>query len=121
MVTLDLPEAPSTNRLWRKVGARIVKSESYRKWIAEAGWRLKEQKPRPIKGPVEISVLVGKSRGDLDNRCKSIFDLLVLHGVIEDDGPDIVRRIHLALDDAVEGCRITIKPFATTGAQALWG
>lgn len=113
MTTILLPMPTSTNRLWRSVGRRVIKSAAYRAWINEAGWRLKEQRPAPVKGPVSLSVTVGKTRSDLSNHMKAIEDLLVLHEIIEGDGPAIVRKINLDLDEAVTGCVVTIEPFNT--------
>lgn len=125
MISIQLPLPPSTNRLWRRAGARIIKSKEYSAWITEAGWRLKEQRPGSIRGPVELSYRmsyrIGKTRRDLGNLEKAATDLLVLHGVIEDDGPSIVRRINLALDASVDGCVVTVRPHAEKRASAIVG
>lgn len=117
--SIDLPMPPSTNRLWRSIGPRVIKSAEYRKWITDAGWQLKAQRPCRVKGPVELGVVVGKSRGDLSNRVKALEDLLVLHEVIEGDGPGIVRRINLSLDESVVGCRVTVKPMPLGAFQPI--
>lgn len=114
MISLELPMPVSTNRLWRSVGRRVIKSEAYRIWIEDAGWRLRQQRPGSIKGPVELSLTIGKTRSDLSNGLKSVEDLLVTHGIIEGDGPAIVRKINLALDESVKGCRVTVKPFCVS-------
>jgi Holliday junction resolvase RusA-like endonuclease len=119
MVSLDLPMPPSTNRLWRSVGQRVIKSEEYRRWLHVAGWRLKEQRARRVPGRVEVGLTVGKSTGDLDNRTKALLDLLVLHEVIEGDGPAIVRRIILAIDEEIEGCRVTVQPMSIEPFQKI--
>lgn len=121
MVSLDLPLPPSTNRLYRRAGSRIIKSAEYRAWIHEAGLFLVRQHPKPIKGRVSIGVTVGQTRKDLDNNAKGLLDLLVLHGVIEDDGPSIVRRINLSLDESIEGVRVTVSPFVADAREAVWG
>lgn len=116
VVTIELPMPVSTNRLWRSVGRKVIKSEAYRQWIIDAGWRLKQQRPPSFKCPVELSLTVGKTRSDLSNCLKSVEDLLVTHGVIAGDGPEIVRRINLALDESIQGCVVTIKPFVWESA-----
>lgn len=90
--TLTLPLAPSTNGLYatrKKPGPRQWgrrKSEKYMKWIGDAGWTLKMQKPPKFVGSVAIAICVPKDmRGDIDNRCKATMDLLVTHKVITDD------------------------------------
>lgn len=119
MVSLDLPMPPSTNRLWRSVGQRVIKSEEYRRWLHVAGWQLKEQRAGRVAGRVEVGLTIGKTTGDLDNRTKALLDLLVLHEVIEGDGPAIVRRIVLAIDESIEGCRVTVKPMALDSFQPI--
>ena len=52
---------------------------------------------------------------------KPVTDLLVLHGVIEDDGPSIVRRINLSLDESIQGVRVTVSPFIADAREAVWG
>jgi Holliday junction resolvase RusA-like endonuclease len=112
MITLTLPMPVSTNQLYRIVGKRLVLSAKYRAWIYEAGWELKRQKPGSIKGRVKISYVYGKSNIDLDNRKKSLLDLLKQHGVIEDDSPKFVCEEGPAvIDESVAGVRVTIEPF----------
>ena len=87
-ITLSVPAPPSVNKMFRNVpGKGRVKTGAYDAWQAEAGWRLRLQRPGRIAGPVMI--LVGVERGslkaDIDNTVKALFDLLVEHRVIEDD------------------------------------
>lgn len=121
MQTYTLPLPTSTNRNTRAVGGRIILSKAYREWIQAAGWELQAQRPTPIKGKVELQITIGKSRKDLSNHVKPIEDLLVRHNVIEGDGPQYVRHIVMSIDEAVEGCRVTVRPYAATAAEALWG
>jgi Holliday junction resolvase RusA-like endonuclease len=121
-ITLNLPMPISTNQLYRIVGKRLIKSAKYRAWINEAGWELKQQKPGSIKGRVKISYVYGKSKIDLDNRKKSLLDLLKEHGVIEDDSPKFVREEGASvIDESITGVRVTIAPYVETPADALWG
>lgn len=86
-VCLELPAPPSVNEIWRKTRAGMRRSPRYVEWQMEAGWRLKAQKPRSIAGPVLVLVSVERhsNSADIDNRVKALFDLIVHHGVIEDD------------------------------------
>ncbi len=91
-VTLFLPIPPSLNNAYVNVpGKGRVRSKAYNAWIEEAGWRLKIQRqanPEVFKGAVVIDLTVERRRkgvGDLDNFIKPCLDLLVKHGVIEDD------------------------------------
>lgn len=123
MILLDLPLPTSTNRLhkWtgRRKGKRVRLSDEYEAWRKEAGWLLVTQRPRKIMGPVELEYLVGKSRGDIGNFEKAATDLLVLHGVIEGDGPKIVRKITIGVDASVDGLRAIIKPLGSVASRVV--
>lgn len=95
-VTLTLPLPPSTNNLFRNVNRHgRVRTDAYKAWADEAGWALKMQRPTPIEGAVSISITVHRvsKSSDLDNRAKAVLDLLVTHGVIEDD--NLVEELSL--------------------------
>ncbi len=69
---------------------------------------LKQQRPKPIRGPVAIDYLVeDKGEIDIGNLEKAITDLLVAHGMIEGDGREVVRRIAMEWAN-VEGVRVTV-------------
>lgn len=88
MTTILLPIPPSVNGAWINVPGRgRVKSKAYKAWKEAAGWELQIQKPRKVIGPYEVRILMGKkrARSDADNRIKGILDLLVAHGITEDD------------------------------------
>ncbi len=123
-VTINLPLPPSVNGLFANVskerrekaaakGKKLpgrVRTERYRVWANAAGWELKTQKPGHVEGPYVMALEMrrsDKNKMDLGNTLKAIEDLLVDHGVIEDDG--LAERIHLGWAD-VEGCRVVISP-----------
>lgn len=86
MTSIVLPIAPSVNSLYRNVPGRgRAKTGLYINWLAEAGWVLKSQRPAPVVGHYELHIVVPGFRGDLDNRIKATSDLLVEHGIVEDD------------------------------------
>jgi Holliday junction resolvase RusA-like endonuclease len=91
-----LPVAPSTNNLFFNVPGRgRIKSTEYNRWLCDAGVLLKQQSPAAMMGAVEVTIRIPeKTRGDLDNRIKAPLDLLVKHGVIEDDR--FVRGIYVS-------------------------
>jgi Holliday junction resolvase RusA-like endonuclease len=64
-------------------------TDRYRDWQTEAGWMLKSQHPRRISGNYRLHVEVARPdnrRRDLDNiGFKAVCDLLVKHGVLQDD------------------------------------
>jgi len=89
MIEMWLPVPPSTNNLYLNVrghrGGRI-KAPRYRLWLKQAGLELLVQRPRPVHGPYRLSIELPRStRGDVGNREKAISDLLVAHGLIDDD------------------------------------
>lgn len=102
---------PSTNGLFfnRSGGGRGL-TAAYRKWRTDAGWELKEQRPKQIKGRVSINLWLEDGHGDADNRLKSCLDLLVLHGVIEGDSCKHVRSITVAWDENQKGATVLIIP-----------
>lgn len=108
--TINLPYPPVLNHLYANVpGKGRVKSERYRQWANAAGWELQAQRPTPVAGPVNVSILLGRPdrrRRDLDGTSKAPLDLLVRHGVIEDDS--LVQSLTLAWAK-VSGCVVTVE------------
>jgi crossover junction endodeoxyribonuclease RusA len=88
MTTILLPIPPSVNGAWINLpkGGR-ARSKKYTAWAKAAGWELLAQRPRKVIGPYEIRIILGnkRNRGDADNRIKSLVDLVVKHGIVEDD------------------------------------
>lgn len=114
--TFVIPEPPSVNNLFRNVpGKGRVKTKRYSIWMRAAQWDviLDGNKPMQIEtltGPVEISIELGKSRGDIDNRIKGILDLLVYTHVIRDDSQ--VQFLVIARDGEVrKRAVVTVRPF----------
>jgi len=89
MIRLELPLAPSTNRLWKVGrGGRMYRSPEYMAWLEEAGWMVKAQTKNQIFGQYIVHISAtkpDKRRRDLDNLLKSTSDLLVKTKVVEDD------------------------------------
>src|SRR5262245_45045193 len=89
MTKIALPLPPSVNHLWRSGRGRVYRSPKYLAWIQEAGWDLATQRPKPVMGPVSISIAAGRPDGrrrDLDNASfKAVLDLLVVHRILQDD------------------------------------
>jgi Holliday junction resolvase RusA-like endonuclease len=102
-LTFDAP--PSVNNYY--IRGRII-SPKGRLWRDRAGWQLVAQKPKHISGPVTIDIALGGFRGDCDNRTKPAVDLLVRHGVIEDDNQKIVTQVKTYASSEVKGCRVRI-------------
>jgi crossover junction endodeoxyribonuclease RusA len=99
-ITLTMPVCPSTNNLFfnAKKGKGRRKTDEYKAWIKEAGYRLNSQQAFPIHGDVHVTICVpAKTRGDLDNRIKACLDLVVSRGLIDDDR--FIRSLHVFRDE----------------------
>lgn len=111
-VRLALPYPPSLNDIFRQFNGSHL-SEKYRLWRDEAGWRLKEQRPARLSGPVAVSVALvapDKRRRDLDNvGFKAVIDLMVKHEIIEADDSRIVRRIEAEWLEAGDPCTVIVR------------
>lgn len=86
---LTLPLPPSVNALYANVRGRgRIKSAAYKKWQLGTGLLLVVQSrgQDDISGPYSVAIkLPAKMRGDIDNRCKALLDLLTVTGITEDD------------------------------------
>ena len=113
-VIINLPMPPSTNNLFINVTKGRIPSARYADWRQEAGWSLKAQRPRSIKGPVILKYLFqegqDRRKRDIGNLEKAPTDLIVEHKVIESDDNTIVRAIALGWSKAVTGARVQIIP-----------
>jgi Holliday junction resolvase RusA-like endonuclease len=128
VIVLELPLPPSTNDLFANVSreqraaARArgmnlpgrVRTKNYNAWIKEAGWMLKAQRQKPVKGPVNIEYFVCiDAKADLGNLEKAATDLLVSHGMIEGDDPSVVKRIVMQWSEDVPALRLCVTPAVT--------
>lgn len=110
--TLLIPFPISNNAIWRNFGSRTIKSERYRVWERAASTDVRRQNPTKIEGPYEIDIMLqrkDKRRRDLGNYEKSVSDLLVTCGVVEDDC--LAQRVTLFWGP-VEGCKVTVRTAA---------
>ena len=83
-----LPFPPSTNRLWRSVKGRVMRSAKYINWQKDAATCLQLQHlPRRVFGTyeLEIKLSVAINKGDADNRIKAVHDLLGHNRMIVND------------------------------------
>jgi crossover junction endodeoxyribonuclease RusA len=86
-VLLQLPLPPSANHLWRISRGRVHPSAEYARWVEEAGWVLKAQKPQGLPGLVRVKLraAIPETARDLDNILKPTLDLLERHEIITND------------------------------------
>jgi Holliday junction resolvase RusA-like endonuclease len=91
-----LPFPPSVNGLFRRHnGAHL--SAAYKAWRDEAGMKLNRQQVRHHDGAVTIRMWMrapDRRPRDIDNYIKPVIDLLVRHGIIQQDHARVVRGIH---------------------------
>lgn len=108
-VQLMLPLPPSVNQLYANRKGGRHKTKKYLAWIEEAGWALRSHGERRIEGDIEVVYAFGPrcKQSDLFNREKALSDLLVKHGVIEDDRKIVKGTVAWA---DIEGCRVEIWP-----------
>lgn len=112
--TITLPFPPSVNGVFRRHNGSHL-SEKYVAWRDEAGWQLKAQRPQPIKGRVHVEIRLvapDKKLRDGDNLLKAPLDLLVKHGIIEDDNNHFVRKTTVEWADEGAPCTVTVRAAA---------
>lgn len=130
-VSLILPAPPSANALFQnKPGKGRARTKLYDDWLGHAGWRLREQRPASLLGPVLVIVGIERTsrQADIDNRIKATLDLLVSHKVMQDD--KFVAGLAIAWNPAKNGLmRLLIMPaanatvhfqLAPNGAEGGW-
>jgi Holliday junction resolvase RusA-like endonuclease len=113
-VEVVIPMPPSVNAAYKNViGKGRARTDRYHSWANIAGQELNKQKPKRMKGRVEVWIYLEDSdnrRSDCDNRSKAVLDLLVDHRVIEDDDKRFVRSCHQVWSETQKGCRVSIRP-----------
>lgn len=111
MTTLTLPFPPTLNNLYRNApGKGRVKSASYKQWLTEAAWLVRQQRPRPVVGSYRLTIVVDRPdrrARDIDNLTKATSDLLKASGVIEDDSKAQSVTIAWAWSDPLPGGKLT--------------
>lgn len=125
MTVVTLPAPPSANRLWRSTANRVYRAEGYVKWLADAGWTLRAQRPPRISGDYAMRLLAcpkDRRKRDLDNLLKATSDLLVSCGVVEEDSK--CRVIEAAWVDETEcpkgSIRVAIEPHVEPRTIGTW-
>jgi len=104
--TLRLPIPPSTNKLFGYRRGGRYRTAAYDKWREEAGWSVKQMKPKPtpVSGDFEIYIEVPRGRTDLDNHLKSTLDFLGWMRLTPDDRFCCEIHIRFVKDMANEMC-----------------
>lgn len=90
-LTLTLPWPPSVNRIWRAVAGRVVLSEPARRYAITCANALPTGRVVPLRGRLRVVMTLhapsaqAKSRYDIANREKHVFDVLTRQRVWLDD------------------------------------
>lgn len=122
MITLTLPYPPSSNRLWRSVNGRNIKSAEYRKWETACSHHLLEHRiqlarTKPLAQPYSIRYVAqrpDRRARDVENLPKALGDMLQTLGVIEDDAYCFRSTVEWAVGDPVgRGALVTIEIMPT--------
>lgn len=111
--TFLLPWPVSCNAIWRAYRGRNILSQPARAWNDIASKELAIQRPKPITGPVSVTIELSpptKRSYDLDNRIKICLDLMVRSAIIEADNASIVRELHVSVGTGFTGARVTVAP-----------
>lgn len=113
MISYNLLLPPSTNELTfnlpKEKGGGRAHTKKYTRWIRNARWMLIAQGARPVAGKVKVFIELSERSGlDLDNCCKPVLDVLVAHGIIEDDQRKFVDGISLAWSSEIDGVRVSL-------------
>lgn len=114
MISLSLPYPPTTNNLYRNTrGKGRVKTQRYLTWLRAAGNEVLMQRQKPIAGYVVLNIQLGKPdkrKRDLSNLIKACEDLLVQHGLIEDDS--MVAKLTIQWNPYLQkgACKVDVWP-----------
>ena len=120
MIRVELPLAPSVNRLWRVgKGGKMYKSKEYTDWLEEAGWMCREQTKDLINGSYLIHIAAvkpDKRKRDLDNLLKATSDLLQRMHIIENDSD----CIGIAAEWVLDGPPMVVTVFSCEETPEIW-
>lgn len=112
MILLTLPFPVSVNEMYRNKLKGRVKSERYMTWARAAGWELQAQRQKPVHGPYVLTLCLYEAdnrRRDPDNFVKGCSDLLVTHGLIDDDHLCTSLHIERYKSDKAR-CEVIVRP-----------
>ena len=83
-----MPWPPSANQIYRATNGRVIKSKKYRAWIQHATAHLLAEGIEKVPPPYQVEITLippDKRRFDIDNRLKSVLDILQKSDILEDD------------------------------------
>lgn len=125
MTRIELPAPVPLSACFKNVWVRskttgkVVQTRAptgrYMAWQSEAMKMIMAQKAKPIKGRVSIYVRLvapDKRHRDAGNTDKSVMDVLVKAGIIEDDSNRFVRRVTFEWRDEGPACLVVVQEHA---------
>lgn len=122
VITVESEHFPvSVNALFANVAGRgRVKTKRYKDWQQAAGWDANGK--GTIKGPFELRLILSRKKRrkgqDLSNLVKCVEDLLVTHGIVEDDS--LNERLVLAWGDC-KGFHAEVSPYKPVTVTIMEG
>lgn len=115
VVHVVLPVPPSVNNLFATSGERRHLSKRYTEWRREAGSLLNLAHLPRVAGPYVLDLDFAAGAADLDNLIKPVADLLVAHGVTDDDRD--LRELHVRRTFPQPGLvGVTVRAYRNGGA-----
>ena len=112
MIILTLPFPVSVNAMYANKARGRTKSERYMTWARAAGWELQAQRQKPIHGWYTLTLFLYEAdnrRRDPGNMEKAVSDLLVTHGLIDDDSYCVDQHVHRIKSDR-KRCEVIVRP-----------
>lgn len=107
-----LPFPVSVNAMYANKKRGRIKSERYMTWANAAGWELKAQKQEPVHGWYTLTLCLYEDdnrKRDPGNHEKCVSDLLVAHGLIDDDSLCVDQHIH-RYKSKDKRCMVIVRP-----------
>lgn len=116
-IVLTLAEPPSSNRLWRQMRGRMVKSPAYREWKDAEAARVAHQ----VGGDCclewfSAAIVLPPSRRDPDNSIKPLLDAIQAGGAVRNDR--LLRHLSLTVDDDREPGTVLVRLNAASAPKA---
>jgi hypothetical protein len=116
-ICLDLPVPTSVNATRRIDWEGNMRRRNWAK-LADTMILARKRGPMPtIDGPFEVIITVSEAdtKGDLDGFAKVLIDYAVRLGLVHDDTPKYLRRVTLEWGEAMDGCRMMLRPVDNHG------
>lgn len=133
VVNLTLPLAPSVNSLYynrskkqlataKALGKSLRgrgRTVRYQTWLRAAGNEINRQKPGRIAGWYDLTIEIAETaKLDLGNVEKALSDLLVRHGIVDDDAKAADIRLTRSAALSAREMNVVLRPRAVRVSRA---